>query len=464
MKSLNREILRLAVPSILANITVPLVGMVDIAIAGHLHGIPSDAVPAAFIGAVSVGSLLFTVLYWNFGFLRAGTGGLTAQAYGRSKAGDARGTDSPGLILGRGLVLAVGCSIIILLLQWPFAKLGLLLIGGTPEVSRLAGRYFFIRIWAAPATLSLMVLRGWFIGMQDTRSSMWADLIVNGTNIAASLLLAFPLGVGFDGIALGTVIAQYSGLAFALAVVEKRYGGQIRGLTFKACMSGTREFFSLNADLFFRSLCFMLIYFGFSAIAARYGDMALAVASIMMNLLMLFSYFTDGFAYAGEALTGRFMGEKDPAMLRMSVRYIFVWSMAVAFLWVAIYLLAGAPLLKLMTDDPTVRESARAFLPWLALMPPLGCAAFTWDGIYTGATSTKEMRNSMILAAIAFFGLWFAGCSVMGLAPSGNPSAPLEAGAMNLLLAAYFAHLLARTVWLSLRYRKDVLSKCPYFS
>ena len=461
MKSLNREILRLAIPSILANITVPLVGMVDIAIAGHLHGVSAEAASSVFIGAVSVGSLLFTVLYWNFGFLRAGTGGLTAQAYGKINAGDASGADTPGLILGRGLALALFCSLAVLLLQWPFAKLGLLVIGGTAEVSRLAWRYFMTRIWAAPATLSLMVLRGWFIGMQDTRSSMWADLIVNGVNIAASLLLAFPLGAGFDGIALGTVIAQYTGLVFALAVVKKRYGREIRGLAPRACLSGTREFFSMNADLFVRSLCFMTIYFGFSAIAARYGDMALAVASIMMNLLMLFSYFTDGFAYAGEALAGRFIGEKDPAMLRLSVRYIFVWSMAVAFLWVAVYLMAGTPLLNLMTDDHAVRESARAFLPWLALMPPLGCAAFTWDGIYTGATATGQMRNSMILAAMAFFALWFAGSAVSGLEQPVNPSWPLAESAINLLLAAYFAHLLARTVWLSVRYKKDVLSKCP---
>lgn len=451
MKTLDREILRLALPSILANITVPLVGMVDLAIAGHLH---SGGGPAAYIGAVSVGALLFSVLYWNFAFLRAGTGGLTAQAFGRAQKGAP--LSDAGLILGRGLALALAAALVLIAIQWPFARLGLMLIGATPEVTELAMRYFFIRIWAAPATLSLMVLRGWFIGMQDTRSSMWVDLTVNTMNIAASLLLAFPIGMGFDGIALGTAIAQYSGLAFALAVVLGKYRHVVSGLRPKDCLHGGRDFFAMNGDLFLRSLSFMAIYLGFSAIAARFGDTSLAVASLMMNLLMLFSYFTDGFAYAGEALCGRFIGERDHAMLKLSVRHVFIWSMGVAVLWMAVYALAGNPLIALMTDDAAVRAAAGPFLWWLILMPPIGCAAFTWDGIYIGATATAGMRNSMFAAAAAFFALWFAGSRLWGLVPAGA-SSPDGLAAINLLLAAYFAHLLVRTVWLTLRYRRDIL-------
>ena len=447
VKTLDREILRLALPSILANITVPLVGMVDLAIAGHLHG--GGASAAAFIGAVSVGALLFNVLYWNFAFLRAGTGGLTAQAFGRAQKGAP--VSDAGLILGRGLALSLAAALVLIAIQWPFAKLGLLIIGGTEEVTELALRYFFIRIWAAPATLSLMVFRGWFIGMQDTRSSMWVDLIVNGVNIAASLLLAFPLGLSFNGIALGTAIAQYSGLVFALAVVLGKYRRVVGGLRLRECLHGSREFFAMNGDLFLRSLSFMAIYLGFSAIAARFGDTALAVASLMMNLLMLFSYFTDGFAYAGEALCGRFIGERDGRMLRLTVRQVFIWSMGVALFWVAIYAFAGRPLVALMTDDAAVRMAAEPYLLWLILMPPLGCAAFTWDGIYIGATATAAMRNSMFGAAAAFFAVWFAGRWLLGLTPAAAVSA------IHLLLAAYFAHLLVRTVWLSARYRRDIL-------
>ena len=450
MKALDREILRLAVPSILANITVPLVGMVDLAIAGHLH---EGGLPAAFIGAVSVGGLLFNVLYWNFGFLRAGTGGLTAQAYGRARTGAS--IREAGLLLGRGLVVALAISLILIVLQWPFVKLGLLVIGGSPQVTALAERYFFIRIWASPATLSLMVFRGWFIGMQDTRSSMWVDLIVNMVNIGASLLLAFPLGMGFSGIALGTVIAQYSGLAFALAVVLMRYRPLIKDLRLAECTRVSRDFFRMNRNLFLRSLSFMAIYFGFSAITARYGDTALAVGSLMMNLLMLFSYFTDGFAYAGEALTGRYIGEGLRDMVVKTVRHVFVWSMGVALAWVFIYLFAGGPLVDLMTDDSAVRVAARPFLWWLVLMPPLGCAAFTWDGIYTGATATAAMRDAMFLAVAAFFSVWFAGRYLLGLDPA--LGGQVVSTVLNLILAAYFAHLLVRTVWLSVRYRRDVL-------
>ena len=441
LNSIDREILRLALPSILANITVPLVGMADMAIAGHLH---SEASAAACIGAASVGALLFTLLYWNFAFLRAATGGLAAQAFG---SGDRHGQK---LVLGRGLALSFVCSLIVLAVQWPFAKLGMLVIDGSEEVSGLALRYFFIRIWAAPATLSLMVLRGWFIGEQDSASSMKVDLVVNLGNVAASLLLVFPLGLGFDGIALGTVIAQYAGLACALLLVRARYPWALSGISLRECFSGTRDFLSLNADLFVRSLCFMALYLGWNGIAARYGDVPLAVASLLMNLLMLFSYFTDGFAYAGEALAGRFIGSGDTAMLRLSVRRVFLWSMAVALLWVGVYAVAGEPLIRLFTDTEAVRTAAGKFLPWLVLMPPLGCAAFTWDGIYTGATCAAQMRNSMVAAVLVFFGFWFA---LRGFAPD-------ETAAMHLLLAVYFAHLAVRTVWLSARYRRDILQKC----
>ncbi len=450
MKALDREILRLALPSILANLSVPLVGFADLAIAGHLH----EGAAAASIAAVSVGALVFSVIYWPFAFLRASTGGLTAQAFGR---GVIRET---GIILGRGIVLALFCSLLLIVLQWPLGKLGMLLLGGSEKMSDLALRYFFVRIWAAPATMSLMVLRGWFIGLQDSASSMWTDLVVNLGNIAASLLLVFPLGMGFDGIALGTVIAQYCGLIFALLVVWRRYSKRLEGLRLADCMDGAREFLSVNVDLFFRSLCFMGVYFGYSAIAARFGDTALAVSSLMMNLLMVFSYFTDGFAYAGEALSGRFIGETRRDMLQSTVNHVFLWSMGVAVLWMGIYAFAGNPLLRLMTDSEEIQHAAVRYMPWLILMPPLGCAAFTWDGLFIGATATPALRNSMIGAVVGFFAAWFAVREAFGVQPSLDlPFDGTPALAMHLLLGAYFVHLAVRTVWLSACYRRDVLGK-----
>ncbi|MBQ9660239.1 MAG: MATE family efflux transporter [Bacteroidales bacterium] len=446
-QSLNREILRLAVPSILAGITVPLVGMVDTAVAGHLAG---DS--AAQIGAISVGSMVLSLLYWCFGFLRTGTGGLTAQAFGRQDPADC------GRIFLRGMGLALLAALAALVLQWPFFKGVMRLTDATPGVKALAERYFFIRIWAAPATMTLMALRGWFVGMQNSVDSMWMDLIVNGVNILASILLAFGIGpwpgLGFAGIPLGTVIAQYCGLAYGLWVCRHKYGRDVfsllgaddlRALLHDGSMG---RFFRMNLDLLGRSFFFILIYIGFTMINAGYGDRLLAAGSIMMQLLMFFSYFTDGFAYAGEALSGRFIGARDGVMLRRSVRYVFAWSLALAVLFVGLYASTGLPVLRLLTSDEAVVQTAWQFLPWLLLMPPLGCAAFTWDGIYLGATASRALRDSMGLAAAAFFGVWYIGKWL--LQPEG-------AAAIHLLFVAYFAHLAARTVHLSVRYRRDVL-------
>ncbi len=449
MKSLDREILRLAVPSILANITVPLVGLVDTAVAGHLHS--AGASGAEFIGGISVGAMILSVVYWNFAFLRASTGGLTAQAYGRLVS---LGLPSSGLhiseclgILRRALGLAMGFALLLVALGWPLSRLALIFRDATPSVAALAIQYILIRIWAAPATLSLMALKGWFIGMQDSVSSMLTDLTVNIVNIAASIILSFGIGswqgLGFVGIPLGTVIAQYSGLLLALGICGFKYRVKIAGQAGNDGIFG--DFFKLNTDLFVRSLCFTGIYLGYTIIASRYGEVMLASANIMMNLLMIFSYFTDGFAYAGEALTGRFIGEKDREMVKRTVVQTFKWSFGVAGIWMLIYGLAGPGMLRLMTDDAAVLGACRAYIPWLLAMPLVGCAAFTWDGIYIGATASHAIRNAMIWALAAFLGVWLAGAV---LAPGISSPA-----AIHLLMAAYFAHLVARTVYLTIDYR-----------
>ena len=447
MKAIHKDILKLSIPSILANITVPLVGMVDIAVAGHL-----DTSAAMMIGGIAIGTMLFDLLYWNFGFLRVGTGGLTAQAYGR---GDRK---ECAKILPRALGISVACSLVLIAIQWIFVKAAFLVVECSPEVRTLATRYFFIRIWAAPATLSLMALKGWFIGMQDSVSAMVVDLVVNGMNILMSIVLALGFniggwhyeGMGFAGIAAGTVAAQYSGFLTALAILAFRYikstFAYMDSDDLKSVFRGseTKRFFVMNADLFVRSLCFISIYIGFTVISARYGDVLLAVSSIMMKLLMIFSYFTDGFAYAGEALTGRYIGAKDAPMVRQTVRWTFVWSMGIAVIFMGIYHFAGVPMLRMMTSDMTVVTAARDFLPWLLLMPVIGCAAFTWDGIYIGATASKAIRNSMLWAVVAFFAVWAAGLAF--------PDVSAE-GSMHVLMGAYFAHLLARTVYLTMRYK-----------
>ena len=448
-RALNREILRLSIPSILANLTVPLVGMVDTALAGHLVDAGGGG-SSVFIGGISVGAMLLNLLYWNFFFLRTGTGGLTAQAYGREDPHEC------ARIFARGVGFALIISLFIMALQTPLAKLGMLLVDASPRVCELALRYFFIRIWAVPATVSLMVFRGWFVGMQDSVSSMWTDLVVNIVNIAASVLLTFGIGgwkgLGFDGIAAGTLVAQYSGLLYVVLVCVFKYR-KVLGTVSRADVlellrpAGLKPFLKLNADLLGRSLCFTGIYMGYTIIAASFGDVLLACSSIMMQLLMIFSYFTDGFAYAGEALSGRFIGARDRVMLSRTVRYVFVWSMSIAVLFIGVYAVSGLPLVRLFTSDLTVVEACSRFLPWLLVMPPLGCAAFTWDGIYLGATSSRSLFISMGLAMIGFFGLWW-GFVLLG---GGNGDVQL-----HILLAAYFVHLAVRTVYLSAAYRKNI--------
>ena len=283
---INKSILKLAVPSIIANITVPLVGMADVAIAGHLN---SDA--ATLIGGIAIGSMLFDLLYWNFGFLRVGTGGLTAQAYGR---GDRK---ECARILARALAMSLAIAAVLLAIQWVFVKAAFMVVDCSPEVRSLASRYFFIRIWAAPATLSLMSLKGWFIGMQDSVSAMICDITVNVVNIAMSVFLALGLtigntsilpSIGFSGIAAGTVTAQWTGLITALSIVFFRYRrstiSHLDRNDLKSIFNGaeTRRFFSMNSNLFVRSLCFIAIYIGYTIISARYGDILLAVSSILM--------------------------------------------------------------------------------------------------------------------------------------------------------------------------------------
>ena len=455
--TINKSILKLAIPSILANITVPLVGMADIAIAGHL-----GAQAATLIGGIAIGSMLFDLLYWNFGFLRIGTGGLAAQAYG---AGDRR---ECARVLARAMAMSLAIALFLIAIQWLVVKLAFLVVDCTPEVRELASRYFYIRIWAAPATLSLMALKGWFIGMQDSVSSMICDVTVNVANIGLSVLLALGLVVsgttivpamGFSGIATGTLAAQWTGFAVAVIILAVKYFRPALSLLQKSDYTTlfkgdqTRRFFVMNTDLFVRSLCFIAIYIGFTVLSARYGDVLLAVSSILMKLLLLFSYFTDGFAYAGEALTGRFIGAKDPASLRLTVKLTFVWSMAVALIFVLIYRFAGTPMLRVMTSDVTVINAAKDFMPWLLLMPLVGCAAFTWDGIYIGATASRQMRNSMLWAAGVFAAVYVSGVLVLNLL-SDRAAPEYASRALHILMAAYFSHLLVRTVYLTIMWRK----------
>lgn len=427
---MNRRILKLALPSILANITVPLVGMVDIAVVGRLGS-------STAIAAIAIGTMLFDLLYWNFGFLRVGTGGLTAQAYGRRSFKDAM------KYLTQGLSTSLSAALLLFAIQYLFVWIAFMLVDASPEAEALAREYFFIRIWAAPATLSLFVFKGWFIGMQNTVSSMTVDLSVNIINLVMSVLLCLYTPLGFSGVAWGTLIAQYSGILIACFIMWRYYRKLFRYVCFRDAfhMKDIMRFFRLNGDLFIRSLGFMLIYSGFTTLAAKYGDTPLAVCSIIMKLLMLYSFFLDGFAYAAEALTGKYIGARDRNSLTTAVRYIFVWCFGIGVVSTFIYGIWGFDMVKLMTNSAEVLDASGPYLPWLAVMPLVSCVAFTWDGVYIGATSSVPMRNCMLMAALFFYILYYMLEPFVGI---------------QALWIAYFSHLAVRAVYLSVKSGKYV--------
>ena len=438
MSKTNQQILRLALPSILANITIPLVGIVDTAIVGHL----SDA---AAIGGIAIGTMLFDLLYWNFGFLRVGTSGLTAQAYGRCDQTECR------RILFRSLSIAMIAAVVILAIQWLFVTAVLAIVPCSTQVASVAREYFFVRIWAAPATLSLFTFKGWFIGMQDTKSPMAVDILVNVVNMAASYYLAVKTPLGVVGVAYGTLVAQYSGLILAVAILLVRYIGisVFRNIDrWKEALRGAelRHMLSLNTNLFIRSLCFMVVYVGYTSLASLYGDTELAVSSIMMKLFMFFSFFVDGFAYAGEALVGKVFGEskvesRKSKDITPTVRALFSWALVVGLLFTVLYAFWGDEAFALMTSDTTVLMAAEKYKSWLIGMPLISTLAFMWDGVYIGATAGVQIRNSMIWAAVGFIVGYAATFSFVG------PQA---------LYIGYFAHLIARAFYLTIQWNKVV--------
>lgn len=391
------QILRLALPSIIQNVTVPLLGLCDVAVMGHVGG-------AAHIGAIAVGSMIFNVMYWLFGFLRMGTSGLTSQALG------ARRLDDVGAMLRRGLTVGVGLGLAIVLLQVPLRSLALMLMQPTADVAALCAPYYNICVWGAPAVLGLYALTGWFVGMQNTRLPMLIAVVQNVVNILLSVSLVVAAGWGIHGVATGTLVAQWTGFAMALALLWRYYGPTLRRhpSTLASLFSGLGRFFRLNLDIFLRTLCLVAVNLWFTSAGAAQGALTLAANTLLMQFFMFFSYVMDGFAYAGEALSGRLYGARNDAGLRRTVSRLFRIGWLVAIVFTAVYALAGDVLLRLLTTDADVVHHARRFLPWAVLIPLSGMAAFVWDGIYIGLTRSRDMLMACLVAATAFFALWLA--------------------------------------------------------
>ena len=405
------------------------------AIAGHITS-------AWAIGGIAVGTMLFDLLYGCFGFLRVSTAGLTAQAYG------ANNPQECGSLFVRSSAIAVAGALVIWLLQWVYLEAVLSVMPCSQEVASFARAYFNIRIWAAPATLMLMTCKGWFIGMQDGTRAMVADLVVNGVNMLASYLLAVHTPLGAIGVAWGTLIAQWTGLIVALTMIAARYSASFQFSP--VIFHFDRRFFRLNADLFVRSLCFIVVYVGWTAICSGYGDVELAASSLMMKLFMLFSFFIDGFAYAGEALVGKTIGEQQAQQSAVSaqpsdhlIKVLFAWGAGVGLFFSVLYALFPDTLFASLTTDAGVVATMHRYIGWLIAMPVVSMLAFMWDGIYAGATRGKEIRNAMLWAAAAFAGVYVL------ITLDSRLSTFIG---MHALYAAYFAHLAARVIYLSFRY------------
>ena len=396
MNTHNREILQIALPSIVSNITVPLLGLIDAAIVGHLGA-------ASYIGAIAVGGMLFNIIYWIFGFLRMGTSGMTSQAYGQKDEAETM------RILARSMGVGMLIALVLIILQYPIERIAFTLMKATPEVERLASLYFRICIWGAPAVLGLYSISGWCIGMQNSRFPMYVAITQNIVNILASLVLVYGFGMKIEGVAIGTLVAQYAGLLMAAWLWTSHFKRLLPYIQLQTLLAkgSIRRFFQVNRDIFFRTLCLVAVTMYFTSAGAAQGEVILAVNTLLMHFFTFFSYIMDGFAYAGEALVGKHLGANDRPALRQMVHQLFVWGIVLSLVFTLVYGIGGKVFLGLITNEQSVITASSAYFYWVLAIPLTGFAAFLYDGIFIGATATRWMLYAMSIATTAFFLIYY---------------------------------------------------------
>lgn len=389
---MNKTILKLAIPNIISNITIPLLGLVDMILMGHLDS-------PTYIGAIALGGTIFSVLYSFFSFLRAGTTGFTAQAYG---SGDETETIYS---LYRSICIGIPIIILILILQNPIARVSNYLLDGSEEVKSLAISYFYVRIWAAPANILLYSLNGWFVGMQNTKIPMFIAILINVCNIILSILFVMVLNQNVVGVALGTVIAQYCGLSLAIILLIKNYKSYFIRVKKEILFdfNKIKRFFKVNTDLMIRSFLLMISIAFFTNQSANLGDDILAINMILLQSFYVFSYFTDGFAYAGEALVGRYIGSKDNNNLKKVIKLLLLWGFSISIPFSILYGLFPSTFVKIISNNPDILSQIKPYYVYMTIIPVITFAAFIWDGIYIGATASKAIRNTMIISSIFIF-------------------------------------------------------------
>lgn len=424
--SINREILALSIPSIIANITTPLLGLVDVAIVGNMGS-------AVYIAAIAIGGTIFNMLYWPFAFLRMGSSGMTAQAYG------ANDSKQCSLVLYRSLLMAMTVGLIIIALQYLIAQFAFLFMDISGDTLKFSQSYFNVCIWGAPAMLGSYALTGWFIGMQNSRATMWISIFINLLNISTSLTLVYLFNMGITGVAIGTLTAQWGGYLLGLIIVWIKYTPKRYSLQSILHHSELKRFFAINSDIFLRTLCLVIVTLWFTRAGAQQSDIILAVNTLLMQLFILFSYFMDGFAYAGEALAGKYIGAQQPQQLKACIKSLFSWGITMAILFTLIYLIGGKRFLSLLSSDIDVINASATYFPWAIAIPICGFTAFTWDGIFIGATRTRAMLYSMAIAMTIFFSLYFALIPYLG---------------NHALWIAFLCYLITRGLVLNLLYTK----------
>lgn len=389
--SINRQIIKLSFPNIISNFSVPLLGAVDTALMGRLDN-------ELYLGALGIGSVMFSFIYWGFGFIRMASTGLTAQSYGEKNYSEC------GLLLQRCLCISVICSLLLLILQWILADLSFLLINTSQEVEKLTKTYFHIRILAAPATLCLHAFHGVFLGLQNSKYPMVLTIIVNIVNIVLNFVFVILLEMKIEGVAIATVIAQYIGLILASALFLNRYGHLINTWRISTILESSKlkQLLIISNDIFIRTLCLILSQAYFTAKSAAIGDAILAVNTILLQYIYLMSYAIDGFAFAAESIIGKYIGAKDMQNFKRTTHQIFLWSFLFAGMFMVTFILFGKQLLHIFTDQHILIEQATPYLIWIILAPIVNVAAYIWDGIYLGATASRPLRNSMILSMVVF--------------------------------------------------------------
>lgn len=391
----HRTVLAIAIPIIFSNITTPLVGLVDTAVLGQLQG-------AHHIGAAALGATIFTFLFWAFGFLRMGTTGLTAQAYG------AADTAEVGASLGRALLIAAAAGGLLIILQWPLKTAAMALADASEAVEAGTAVYFDIRIWSAPAALANYALAGWLIGLQRARTALVLQLFLNGLNTILDVLFALGWGWGVAGVAMGTLLAEVAAAALGLAVAATilARGRAMPTLEQVILPARLRRALSVNRDIMIRTLALLAAFSWFIFQSAPSGDATLAANALLMQLIGFSAYLLDGFAFAAETLVGAAIGARRRDQFQQAVVLSSLWAGVIALALGLALVSCGVPMIETLSVDPEVRSAAREALYWAALVPVLGVAAYQLDGIYIGATRTKDMRNMGLLSAAAFFAAW----------------------------------------------------------